>query len=74
MEKPRLRDLLIRGFSGSIEGDRHHHLRNVLRFDINPRRLRSAPFYAIQPNSRALSFAAFRARARNSARVIGPFC
>ena len=37
-------------------------------------RLRSAPFYAIEPNSRALSFAAFKARARNSARVIGPFC
>ena len=31
--------------------------------------LRPAPFYEIQPNSRALSFAAFRARARNSARV-----
>jgi hypothetical protein len=33
-----------------------------------------ALFYIIQPSSRALSLAAFRARARNSARAIGPFC
>ena len=29
--------------------------------------------YTIHPNSRALSLASFQARARNCARVIGPF-
>jgi hypothetical protein len=55
------------------------HAQSVGKSEVSLRISTLSPFtpsraYMIYPSSRALSLASFHARAKNSARVIGPLC
>ena len=70
---------MVKGEAEKAEIDMLLEKLNASRADEGPDRWHWRPgpsfvAHTINPSSRAFSLAASRARAKNSARVIGPFC